>query len=344
MQDEGPSTAAFADYTLRSDVRRKAVLYCWPSSFLSTVPRLCLLEKGYHSNEYDIQHVDITSGHNFSPGYLRLTTATIPTLVLPRADRSEDGEHSGVHILDDMKSICAFIDASRPPLPSPATSRRPTPILSPLTAKDRALCEDLIDLVRSPLVDPNFLDVTARDASEFRVKLRGVQGVRLRDRQKVIAQYLDVARDGAASAHASGDVKEGSRWAEMVTTLEGKWRSSQALMDVWNGAVDDERQLEYYETSNAAWAVHLPGTFAKLEVKMIGPFALGDDVSIADLYIIAWLARIVAMCGGGPVPAALALVEPYMGGVRFGTRLQIYWGHWVQRSSFRRIAPDLFPT
>lgn len=43
------------------------------------------------------------------------------------------------------------------------------------------------------------------------------------------------------------------------------------------------------------------------------------------------------MCGGGPLPTALTLVEPYMGGVRFGIRLQIYWGHWVQRSSFRRL-------
>jgi glutathione S-transferase len=202
----------------------------------------------------------------------------------------------------------------------------------------------LIDLVRSPQVDPNFLEMTARDASELRVKLRGVQGVRLRDRQLAITQHLNSARSSAAEAIASGDLKEGKRLAEMVATLEDKWRASQLLMDVWSGAVGEERQLEYFEASRAAWTVHLPGTFAKLEVKMTGPYALGDDPSIADCYVIAWLARIVAMCGGGPVPTALTLVQPYMGGVRFGTRIQIYWGHWVQRSSFRRLAPVLFPS
>lgn len=48
-------------------------------------------------------------------------------------------------------------------------------------------------------------------------------------------------------------------------------------MDVLHGAVDEERQLEYFEASRAAWAVHMPATFAKLEVNMKGPYALGDD-------------------------------------------------------------------
>lgn len=59
----------------------------WPTSFLSIVPRLCLLEKGYTDDDYEIEHVDISeflggvvvgkgtdhqaSGDNFSPNYLR---------------------------------------------------------------------------------------------------------------------------------------------------------------------------------------------------------------------------------------------------------------------------------
>ncbi|BEJ02858.1 hypothetical protein CcaverHIS641_0100330 [Cutaneotrichosporon cavernicola] len=339
MQDGHQPTTGFADSATVSDIKPKAVLYCWPSSFLSTVPRLCLLEKGYPEDEYEVQHVDITSGNNFSPSYLKINgNATIPTLVLPRLDPGNDIDECRFHILDDLKVIL------RPPFPPSSATRRPAPTLSPLTEKDRVLCEDLIDLVRSPQVDPNFLEVTARDASELRVKLRGVQGVRLRDRQMALTQHLNIARDGASEAVANGDHKESKRWGEVVAILEDKWRTSQALVDIWSGAVDEERQLEYYEASRAAWTVHLPGTFAKLEVKMTGPYALGDDPSIADCYIIAWLARIVAMCGGGSVPAALTLVEPYMGGVRLGTRIQIYWGHWVQRSSFRKLAPILFPS
>ncbi|GMK55030.1 hypothetical protein CspeluHIS016_0200860 [Cutaneotrichosporon spelunceum] len=334
-------TTAFAD-SPTINIKPKAVLYCWPSSFLSNVPRLCLLEKGYPEDEYEIQHVDVTSGHNFSPSYLKINgNATIPTLVLPQWDPVNDIDNSRFHILDDLRSICAFIDVSRPSFPPSSATRRPAPTLSPLTEDDLALCEDLIGLVRSSQVDPNFLEVTARDASELRVKLRGVQGVRLRERHMVLTQHLNTARGSLSDAMARGGRKDSKQWAEMVTTLEDKWRTSQALVDIWSGAVDEERQLEYYEASRAAWTVHLPGTFAKLEVKMTGPYALGDDPSIADCYIIAWLARIVAMCGGSSVPTALALIEPYMGGVRLGNRLQTYWGHWIQRSSRSCSVPIL---
>jgi hypothetical protein len=106
MQDGRPTSATFADSITRGDIKPKAVLFCWPSSFLSTVPRLCLLEKGYPDDEYETQHVDITSGHNFSPSYLRINRyATIPTLVLPRLDPANDLDEPGFHILDDLKVI-----------------------------------------------------------------------------------------------------------------------------------------------------------------------------------------------------------------------------------------------
>lgn len=78
-------------------------------------------------------------------------------------------------------------------------------------------------------------------------------------------------------ANDINDVKEAKMWAEMLATLEDKWRANQVLMDVWHGVVDEERQLRYFETSRAAWTVHLPATFAKLEVSMRGAYALGDD-------------------------------------------------------------------
>ena len=35
----------------------------WPTSVWSTVPQLCLLEKGYSEDEYVIKHVDISESH-----------------------------------------------------------------------------------------------------------------------------------------------------------------------------------------------------------------------------------------------------------------------------------------
>ncbi|WVQ79182.1 hypothetical protein IAT38_001278 [Cryptococcus sp. DSM 104549] len=37
----------------------KAILYSWPTSVWSTVPRLCLIEKGYSDDEYDVRFVNI---------------------------------------------------------------------------------------------------------------------------------------------------------------------------------------------------------------------------------------------------------------------------------------------
>lgn len=187
-----------------------------------------------------------------------------------------------------LQSICTFIDVSRPPIPTSSTQRA-APILSPLTAKgvcldpaqwltpDHALSDDLIALVRSPKVDPNFLEVTARDASELRAKLRGIQGSQIRARQSAITHYLNLAKDKAAASSSADDLKEVKDWAQMVATLEQKRRDNQALMDIMYGDVDEERQLEYFEASRAAWTVHLPATLAKLEVAMVGPYALGDD-------------------------------------------------------------------
>lgn len=64
--------------------------FSWPTSVWSTVPRLCLLEKGYSDEEYSVKNVDISEflalsnfsylfppltivakGENFAPSYLK---------------------------------------------------------------------------------------------------------------------------------------------------------------------------------------------------------------------------------------------------------------------------------
>ena len=41
----------------------EALTFRWPTSVWSTVPRLCLIEKGYSDEEYSIKNVDISELH-----------------------------------------------------------------------------------------------------------------------------------------------------------------------------------------------------------------------------------------------------------------------------------------
>lgn len=140
---------------------------------------------------------------------------------------------------------------------------------------DRSLSDMLIRLVRAPNVDPNFLELAARDHSELRAKLRGAQGAMLYARHQALGRYLQQAAQEAADLKTEG---EHTASLNVVHTLQGKAAANQALLDIYNSNVTEERQLEYFAASRAAWTIHLPSTLAKLEVAMIGPFALGDDL------------------------------------------------------------------
>lgn len=97
-------------------------------------------------------------------------------------------------------------------------------------------------------------------------------------RHQALRRYLQEAIEEATRQSARGEEEAHAASMEVVHTLEGKSAANQALLDIYNNNVAEDRQIEYFEASRAAWAIHLPSTLAKLEVAMIGPFALGDDL------------------------------------------------------------------
>lgn len=51
---------------------------------------------------------------------------------------------------------------------------------------------------------------------------------------------------------------------------------------------------EFLLLSRQNWS-HIVDVLFEIETKMEGPFALGDQISLADLHLIAWLARLMAI-------------------------------------------------
>ncbi|WOO81418.1 uncharacterized protein LOC62_03G004941 [Vanrija pseudolonga] len=325
---------------MQVDSTPKAILYCWPTSVLSTVPRLCLHEKNYGDDEYVLHHVDIKS----TP-----MASTVPTLAVPVADSpppntpsnppSSDDEPR-YRYLCDTASICAFVDECKPPSWTPGSTSKVVPVLFPTIAREKELTDLLVALVRDPYVDPNFLDLAARDAGELGVKLGASQGTMLATRRLALKRYVHMAHDELSLLTPVSALKSWEQ--QVVNLLEDKAAANQALFDIYSSDLGLDRQPEFFEASRAAWTVHVSGTLSKLEASMVGPFALGDHLSIADCYIIAWLTRLVSLSHGNPGPGGIHALEPNLGGHRIGAKLVAFWQHWIQRKSFRKVFTAAF--
>lgn len=51
---------------------------------------------------------------------------------------------------------------------------------------------------------------------------------------------------------------------------------------------------QFIQLSRQNWS-HIVDVLFEIENKIEGPFALGDQISLADLHLIAWLARVMAI-------------------------------------------------
>jgi len=74
---------------------------------------------------------------------------------------------------------------------------------------------------------------------------------------------------------------------------------------------------EYFEKAKAAWEVGLADVLDKLNKDLAVPFALGEQISIVDLHLAAWLCELVILSGGSVRDSgtvAIARLEEHVGG------------------------------
>ncbi|WWC73698.1 uncharacterized protein I206_107670 [Kwoniella pini CBS 10737] len=285
----------------------KAILYSWPTSVWSTVPQLCLHEKGYSSDEYVIKLVDITKGENFAPSYLKINlNGTIPTLVVPTLETTGNDVDTKYRSLRD-------------------------------TIIGKGISDEIINLIHLYTVDPNFVALAVRDEAELKQKATRPPGKSLAQRRQALRQYLDEAKQ--AVANSAVVPKEGSSTWEQKTVnfLEEKFKSNEQIWELYNGQSGDDKKEQFFEVCRKTWTESLPNAFSRLEGLIKGPFALGDQISLADLHAISWLTRLVTIAGGPPDASGIDSLIPHMSGYKFGPKVREFWSEWVQRESFKLV-------
>ncbi|KZO96279.1 hypothetical protein CALVIDRAFT_537454 [Calocera viscosa TUFC12733] len=307
----------------------KAVLYSWPGSIWCSVPRLALVEKGYGDDEIVIKSVNITQGDQFTPAFLRLNAhGTVPTLVVPLERSLGPDEESQFRALRDSVAIADFIDQSRSPLSKThTTSSAPAPSLSPATMEGANISKAIVSLLHDEKgADPNFLKRSARVPAEITEGAK-VNVPLFEARQRVIDASLAEQPEGVSS--------------KLRTFLESKSAANMINLDIWSRGSASPHAAEFMQSSKTLWELSLPDTLKKLDGLIVGPFCLGDQLSVADLHLAAWLARVVSVCGGSATPEDLAKVEEKIGkpGFKLGEKVKGFWAVMIVRPSFKTVYP-----
>ncbi|KAG1769202.1 hypothetical protein EDD22DRAFT_997199 [Suillus occidentalis] len=254
----------------------KAVLYYSPQSVWH--------EKGYGEDEVDLKVVDIGKGEEFSPTFLRLSPkAMVPTLVVPLRGSLASDVASRFKAISETK----FLDKSRSASShTHTTSSAPAPSLSPATADE---------------VSPDhLLYLNARDQASLQELGKSLVPI-LESRRAAIVGYLTDCEH------------ETMRMSEKTKAF---WREKQAEVEKALSVFSANDVDGYLSRSRNVWEITIPSVLTRVNEELIGPYALGDQVSIADIHLSAWLSHLVRLAGGSPSDdgdIAIKRVEKHIG-------------------------------
>ncbi|KAF9457076.1 hypothetical protein BDZ94DRAFT_1326555 [Collybia nuda] len=274
----------------------KAVLYFSPVSVWSAAVLLALEEKGYGDDEVDRRQVNLGRGENFNPTFLRLNPkATVPTLVVPLQRTLANDTESRYKAIVETKAIIEFLDKSRSVISrTRTTSSAPAPTLTPATIAFATTSTTIIDdILHSEGGNPDSLRyLNACDQVTLQV-LASKNLPSLTEKFQALESYLSDVQN-----HVSEKVR--SLWrdkkAETMVLLE-VYRNA----DKPNDQLDNDeltKRTEFFKVARDGWGNALREILTRLNKEIIGPYALGDQLSTADLHLAAWMARIVSLAEG----------------------------------------------
>ncbi|KAN0063968.1 hypothetical protein ACQY0O_003574 [Thecaphora frezii] len=332
----------------------KAVLYTFDGSVWGSAPRLALIEKGYAPEDLEIKIVDLTKGENFAPSYLRINAkGTVPSLVVPILETTSAEVDTKFRALTDSKPILEFLDKSRsqPILDSKGEglAAAPAPVLAPATIEGKALSDEIIKLVHDDKANPNDLLKGARSIEELQKQRKGPIFAFVKQTTEALLRYQGELE------HASTSTFDGSSNPRSSATVESlkKWYAaklaSQAVVRAAYLDKDDEAARTLVDQTIGLWQ-GVAEVLQSLEAKIKGPLALGDQISLADLHIVPWLARVLKVAtvypegqGKEPVEALESVLKASFleghkeaqGGA--GPKVREFWATILQRPSFQAV-------
>lgn len=198
-----------------------------------------------------------------------------------------------------------------------------------------AVAKSIITLLHSSPAAPELLFyLNARDSAE------------LQRVAPTIASFLKGRLDGLERFIAENEINE----VRVSERTKGFWmekkKTTEDLLTALKDASKAEAELdaagkaardEYFANTKAAWEVGLSVVLTKLSQQLVGPFALGthsdplpgkrrqwlifvrlgEQISVVDVHLAAWLAWLVELSGGSTQDSgavAIAKLEEHVGG------------------------------
>ncbi|KAH8120159.1 hypothetical protein DFH11DRAFT_1558649 [Phellopilus nigrolimitatus] len=230
--------------------------------------------------------------------FLRINPkGTIPTLVVPLERTLAPDDDHRYKAITETKAVLEFLDKSRSVNSRTHTiSSAPAPALSPATIALSSTASTIIDLLHSGIADTNILFLYNYVSQAALERAAVTKLPFLAGRRETLASYI------AASQGAQIQASEKTR-----KLWEGKRAQMNELEAVYSLADKDDLALtpeqkakrdEFRSTSDEFWTVNMGKVLLTLDKEMIGPFALGDQISIVDLHLGPWLARVANDCEG----------------------------------------------
>jgi len=231
--------------------------------------------------------------------------------------------------------------------------------LAPATIAFSSTCKIIVEeLLHSDDADPNNLKyANARDEASLRSLADTVLPV-VKAKSEALTLYLSEAEKGAIRASA-----------KVVNFWKAKKDATQTLLEVYENAKVHEAELgahakaqrtEFFKAAKLAWEVALVRILLRLNEEIIGPYTLGEQYSLADPHLTAWLARVVSLAGGTASDNGITVIEKlekHMGsslalptnsqspGSRPAaaeqpsakTKLAVYWDAVKERPSWKKV-------
>ncbi|KAF8530955.1 hypothetical protein JB92DRAFT_2693328 [Gautieria morchelliformis] len=274
----------------------KAVLYYNPLSVWASAANS--KEKGYGADELELKVVNLMRGENFSPAYIRINPGgTVPALVVPLAETLALDGPKKYRALTDTKSVLEFLDQSRSAASTTnTTSLAPAPALAPATMALSEISNKTISLLHS--VPINFLSLAASTLEDLLAHAKSPQAEFVNLRQAALQRYM--TQEGQ---EASEQAKRlwGSRHTENGFIVR-VYENSSVPVSALNALGKQEREA-FYKRSVEVWN-SVKDILARLENMLLGPYALGDQISLADMHLAAWFTRLLFVSGASNPPSS----------------------------------------
>ncbi|KAF8622460.1 hypothetical protein AX15_006981 [Amanita polypyramis BW_CC] len=227
------------------------------------------------------------------------------------------------------------------------TSTAPAPMLAPATVEFANASNEIITLLHSDIADPNRLQyVNAYDEASLRELARTVLPA-IKARREALERNLSDATVGNLQVSE----KIVKLWQERKAGLDESYAVlSEAETSTSELTLEGRsRREEFLRVAAKAWGVDLKEVILKLERDIGGPFILGksdcamvgvgswaeqtcagDQYCLADMHLIAWLARVLHLSGASGEEDGRSGMEKLgkrMGGEVGGgwTKLAVFW-------------------